>query len=58
MVFNDSWKFSKMTTKRKRTVCLLKIKVTKCEHLDKGSSKREVTSEYNIGKSLVSELFL
>ena len=39
-----------MTTKHERTVLSSKDKITICEHehLDKGSSKREITSEYKI----------
>ena len=44
-----------MTTKHKRTV--LSIKVTICEHLDKGSSKSKITNEYNIGKLTISDIY-
>ena len=37
-----------MTTKGKRTVLCIEDKITICEHLDKGSSKSEITSEYKI----------
>ena len=47
-----------MTTKRKRTVLSIEDKITIFEHLNKGSSKREITREYNVGKLIVSELFL
>ena len=47
-----------MTTKRKCTVLSIEDKITICECLDKGSSKREITHEYDINKSTVSELFL
>ena len=38
----------KMTTKRKGTVLSIEDKITICECLDKGSSKSEITHEYNI----------
>ena len=41
-----------MTSKCKRTI------EDKNACVDKGSSKREITREYDIGKSTVSELFL
>ena len=47
-----------MTTKRKHTILSIEDKITICEHLDKGSSKREITREYDIGTSTVLELFL
>ena len=47
-----------MATKCKCTVLSIEDKITICECLDKGSSKREITDEYDIGKSTVSELFL
>ena len=39
-----------VTTKRERTVLSSKNKITICEHehLDKGSSKREIASEYKV----------
>ena len=47
-----------MATKHKRTVLSIKDKITICECLDKGSSKSEITNEYDISESTVSELFL
>ena len=35
-----------MTTKGKCTILSIKDKITICEHLDKGSSKSKITSEY------------
>ena len=49
---------AKMTTECKCTVLSIEDKITICECLDKGSSKRETTHEYDIGKLTVSELFL
>ena len=37
-----------MTTKGKRTVLSIEDKITICEHLDNGSSKREIALEYKI----------
>ena len=37
-----------MTTKHKRTVLSTEDKITICECLDKGSSKRKITCEYKI----------
>ena len=37
-----------MTTKGKHTVSSIEDKITICEHLDKGSSKSEITREYKI----------
>ena len=39
---------AKMTTKHKCTVLSIEDTITICEHLDKGSSKREITCEYKI----------
>ena len=47
-----------MATKRKCTVLSIEDKITICECLDKGSSKREITNEYDISKLTVSEVFL
>ena len=37
-----------MTTKRKFTVLSIEDKIIICEHLDKGSSKSEISHEYKI----------
>ena len=37
-----------MRTKGKRSVLSIEDKITICEHLDKGSSKSEITWEYEI----------
>ena len=37
-----------MTTKCKHTVLSIEDKITICKHLDKGSSKSEIASEYKI----------
>ena len=47
-----------MVNKRKCTVLSIEDKITICKCLEKGSYKREITNEYDIGKSTVSELFL
>ena len=47
-----------MGTKHKYTVLSIEDKITICECLDKGFSKREITNEYDIGKLTVLELFL
>ena len=36
------------TTKGRRAVLSIEDKITVCEHLDKGSSKSEITREYKI----------
>ena len=36
------------TTKGRRAVLSIEDKITICEHLDKGSSKSEITCEYKI----------
>ena len=36
-----------MATKRKCTILSIEDKITICEYLDKGSSKREITHEYD-----------
>ena len=47
-----------MTTKGNRTVLSIEDKITICEHLDKGSSKREITREYKITFLSISCIFL
>ena len=47
-----------MRTKHKCIVLPIEDKIGICERLDKGSSNREITNEYDIGKSTISELFL
>ena len=49
---------AKMATKCKCTILSIEDKITIYKCLDKGSSKREITPEYDISKLTVLELFL
>ena len=47
-----------MTTKHKCTVLSIEGKITICECLDNGSSKKEITCEYKITVLSVSCIFV
>ena len=47
-----------MTTNHKHTVLSIEDKITTCEHLDNGSSRREITCEYKITVLCISCIFV